>query len=148
MAGWGLGVSAALFGVVALLVQCQSVRRQLVVVFTPEYEVDNKSENADESHPDAMRPAYDGRDTDRPRIAVDLEPIFEGLVQPTDLQFVPGAPDLSIALQKQGQARWIDLELGTSASCRREATASRPMPSARPKALSSPSMNMVAKRGS
>ncbi|WP_373049535.1 PQQ-dependent sugar dehydrogenase [Vulgatibacter sp.] len=38
--------------------------------------------------------------------------VASGFSQPTDLQFVPGAPDLLLVLQKEGTAAWVDLVSG------------------------------------
>lgn len=55
---------------------------------------------------------YDGADGARPRIAIRLLPIAQGLTQPTDVQAVPGQPGLLVVLEKTGTARWIDVTAG------------------------------------
>lgn len=62
--------------------------------------------------PAALEPEYAGADAGRRQVAVKLVPVAEGLSQPTDLQPVPGQPDLMVVLQKKGQARWLEPDTG------------------------------------
>jgi glucose/arabinose dehydrogenase len=63
-----------------------------------------------EQEPDAkLKPAMDGLDAKREPLKVMLREVATGPSQITDLQFVPGEPDLLVALGKLGTAKWIDL---------------------------------------
>jgi len=85
------------------LLGCISLKRSLVSVMTPSY-------------PAAVLPeggfvaTFDKADADRPRIDVRLSAVATGLLEPTDLAFVPGEEAVLIALEKSGSARWIDLD--------------------------------------
>ncbi|MFN3199404.1 MAG: PQQ-dependent sugar dehydrogenase [Bradymonadia bacterium] len=62
-----------------------------------------------ESFSAGVTAAFDGADRQRQRLAVDLTPVGQ-FELPTDIQFAPNG--LMIVLQKQGGARWHDLETG------------------------------------
>lgn len=81
---------------------CLSIKRSIVGLMTPEY-------NPEATAAGGFVPVYDKLDEPRDRIAISLVPIATGLIQPTDVQFVPGQLNLLIALQKGGQAIWHDL---------------------------------------
>ena len=55
---------------------------------------------------------FDGPDTARPHLQVALEPVASGIAQPTDIQAVPGQPGLLAVLDKEGEARLLDLKAG------------------------------------
>jgi len=93
-------VGVAAFGVL----QCQGARRVAI-------EVADRGYAAPEGEP--RGPEYTGPDASRPHLAVRLEPVARGLSRITDVQFVPGDPELAVVLQKGGQATWIDLAKGT-----------------------------------
>ena len=82
---------------------CMTMKRTVVGVMTPNWQPDVTAEGG-------FVPVHDALDVDRPKIDVTLEPVATGLVQPTDIQFVPGHPSLMIVLEKVGRARWYDLE--------------------------------------
>ena len=58
-------------------------------------------------------PNFDGRDTARQRIAIELVPVVTGIDQPTDIQAVPGQPGLLALLSKGGQAYLAEPGAGT-----------------------------------
>ncbi len=60
----------------------------------------------------ALEPTFDGPDEGREKTAVRLEPVAGGYGTVTDIQFVPDSPGLMIVLQKEGEARWVDLNAG------------------------------------
>jgi glucose/arabinose dehydrogenase len=97
----GLGLALA----VGVGQGCLGLERAIVGVMTPEYVPALTAEGG-------FGPSFDGPDLERPRLGVRLVPVTTGLVQPTDLQFVPGDPALLIALEKRGTARWADLAAG------------------------------------
>ncbi len=103
-------VGVAALGVVALA--CQPVRQQLVVAFTPSYEPTGDVRAVAEQA--RLRPDYEGRDADRPKIAVTLLPVGRGFAEVTDLQFPPGAAALAVVLTKAGAAHWLHLPDGAS----------------------------------
>jgi glucose/arabinose dehydrogenase len=99
--GTAVGVSVVAVGLLALAASCQKVGSALVKVFSSEYEVRGQ---------DGALAAPDGKQES----AVRLEQVAGGFKQPTDLQFVPCDPRLVIVLQKEGAARWLDLDGGAS----------------------------------
>jgi glucose/arabinose dehydrogenase len=86
-------------GIVASVTWCQSARKSAINAFTPEY----KAEEG------ALEAVIDGNDVGRPRLPAKLTVLFEKLIQPTDLQFVPGDPQLLLVLEKAGPLKWVDL---------------------------------------
>ncbi len=63
--------------------------------------------------PDKLtNPTFDGLDLKRKHLDVVLSKVIAGVSNPTDIQFVPGKPDLVIVLEKAGKARWFDIEQG------------------------------------
>ncbi|MEE2904314.1 MAG: PQQ-dependent sugar dehydrogenase [Myxococcota bacterium] len=58
----------------------------------------------------AFRPVFDELDAKREKIDVKLTVAADGFIQITDLQFVPGQPDLLVVLEKSGKAKWVDLK--------------------------------------
>ena len=84
---------------------CLSVRHSIVNLMTPEYEPPGKPD-------DPFQPLFVGPDADRDKLEVALVPVAERVIQATDLQFVPGDPQLMIALEKAGRALWFDLSSG------------------------------------
>jgi len=58
-------------------------------------------------------PFIDGPDEGLEPISVALELVVEGLNQPTDIQFPPGATTEALVLEKEGRAVWVDLSAGT-----------------------------------
>lgn len=57
-----------------------------------------------------LKPVFDGKDTQRPRLTVRLTPVAEGFNEPTDLHFLPKGPQVLFVLEKEGSLRWISLE--------------------------------------
>lgn len=98
----GIGGGLVIIGLIALLgTSCiQSVRRGLVTAFTPEY--------TPEGDPSSIEPVK-GSDT----VSIDLEEVAQGYENPTDIQFVPGAPDLMVVLEQSGRASWRSLKGGS-----------------------------------
>lgn len=84
---------------VAGLTWCQATRKNAIKYFGPEYRASDG----------ALIAEHDGNDRSRPRIEVRLTVLHEGLIQPTDLQFVPGDPQLMLVLEKSGPLKWLDL---------------------------------------
>jgi glucose/arabinose dehydrogenase len=99
--GTVVGLSVVAMGLLALAASCQKVGSALVKVFSSEYEVRGQ---------DGALAAPVGKQ----ERAVRLEQVAGGFKQPTDLQFVPGDPGLVVVLQKEGAARWLDLEGGAT----------------------------------
>ena len=62
-----------------------------------------------------LAPVYETQVGDKEPIRVMLNPVLEGLEQPTDLQPIPGTPHQVVVLQKGGQALWADLKTGQTA---------------------------------
>ena len=60
-----------------------------------------------------LLPQYSGKDHSREKIGVILTPIIHGLRQPTNLQFVPGYPDVLAITQKAGVLHWANLKSGS-----------------------------------
>jgi glucose/arabinose dehydrogenase len=87
---------------------CTDLRYGLVSLFSPSYAPAAKRTG------DRPQPIFDGNDVSRPKIAIELSEIATELVQPTDIQFVPGDPRLMIVLEKSGRAKWIDLDKRTA----------------------------------
>lgn len=92
----------------AMLVAAQSVRlrRALIEQLDPNYSV--------QAAPPDLRAEFTGKDAARPRLDIALTAVASGLSQPTDIQFVPGDPQLMVVLEKKGAARWFDLATGQS----------------------------------
>ncbi len=63
--------------------------------------------------PSDLRPRFEGADAERRRIDVRLVVAAEGFDHPTDMQPVPGHPELVVVLEKKGVAWWLDLGAGT-----------------------------------
>lgn len=64
-----------------------------------------------------LEPTFDGADQRRPQQRVILEPVIQGVVQPTDLAFVPGRSDRVVVLSKGGTAWLASLDAsGTAAA--------------------------------
>ena len=90
---------------------CMSMKRTVVGVMTPNWQPEATEEGG-------FVAVHDELDTQRPKIDVTLQPVATGLVQPTDIQFVPGQDALMIVLEKVGRARWYDLAPGSqSGAC-------------------------------
>lgn len=56
-----------------------------------------------------LHPEFHGPDQQRRQVAVRLEPVAEGFIAPTDIQFAPGLPTVMFVAQKQGHCEWVDL---------------------------------------
>lgn len=84
---------------------CGGAKRLLVKWFSDDYKTDAVAPG--------MAAVFEGLDAKRERIDVRLEPVWSGLDQPTDVQFVPGR-DVAVALEKPGVARWKDFAAGTT----------------------------------
>ena len=94
---------AVAFVAFAALGACKSVRRELGEVYDSPYA----------PPPGTLEAAtFDGADADRPQVAMRLERVADGFAQPTDIQFVPGHPDVMVVLEKTGKALWVDLRTG------------------------------------
>jgi len=100
--GGGLGV-LTLAGV-GTCVGCTGLARMAIGVMTPHYKAPGD--------PSAMSPTFEGKDADRPRIAIGLVAVASGFTEPTDIQFPPGSKDLFVVLQKGGTAKWVKLPEG------------------------------------
>lgn len=94
-------------GVVAfagwVLVDPQPMRRLGVVLLSDDYVV---------REPPPMTAAGAVPHVDIP---VRLLAIAQGIAQPTDIQFPPGAGSVAVVLQKTGDARWLDVSTGKHA---------------------------------
>jgi len=65
------------------------------------------------AEPDTLQnPIFEKADLQRPHIGATLVSVVSGVAQPTDIQFVPGQPNLMVVLEKTGTARWFDLKNG------------------------------------
>lgn len=84
---------------------CGGAKRLLVKWFSDEYKT--------EAATGELAPVFEGLDAKRERVDVQLEPVWTGLDQPTDVQFVPGR-HTAVALEKPGVARWKDFAAGTT----------------------------------
>lgn len=84
---------------------CGRAKRLLVSWFSTEYKP--------EAGTAGMAAVFEGLDAVRAHIDVALAPVWRGLDQPTDLQFVPGR-DTAVALEKPGVARWKDFATGAT----------------------------------
>lgn len=84
---------------------CGGAKRLLVKWFSDDY----KTGAGDTD----LAAVFEGLDAERERIDVRLAPVWSGLDQPTDLQFVPGR-EAAVALSKPGVARWKDFAAGTT----------------------------------
>lgn len=89
---------------VLLFLLLEPIRRAAVVHLSDDYAVDG---------PLIAGATFDGVDRRRVALAVDLDERVDGLEQPTELVFVPGAPSLLVVLQRTGAARWVDLAAGS-----------------------------------
>src|SRR5262245_63805036 len=58
---------------------------------------------------EALVPEFEGADRQRLRIDIALTPVASKFIQITEMQFVPGDPELMIVFEKQGNAFWLDL---------------------------------------
>ena len=88
---------------VAALGACREFGRVAIRVLTPTYKPEGVPE----------RPAiYEGRDKERPRLAVRLVPVARDVVRVTDIQFVPGSPDAMVVVEKDGRLVQISLATG------------------------------------
>jgi len=87
-------------------VGCSETRRTLVATFSGSY-------NPEEGAP-LPPPVYDGKDSVRTRIPIQLTAVASGLARPTDIQFDPSRPELMIVLEQTGTIRWFDLNDGSS----------------------------------
>lgn len=96
-----LGVIAALAG--WILIDPEPMRRAAVVLLSDDYV---------QAAPPPMAPTGAAANAALP---VRLLAIAEGIAQPTDIQFPPGAGTLAIVLQKTGDARWLDVRTGKHA---------------------------------
>ena len=92
-----LGVALA----AGCLTGCDDIRRFLVAKLTPTYEAPAFQAEGGGAIPEAKAAL--------PVPAVGLVKVAEGFTEPTDVQFVPGAPLLAVVLQKSGTARVVDL---------------------------------------
>jgi glucose/arabinose dehydrogenase len=79
------------------------MRRMAVELSPPQVEVVDSP---------SLVPLFSGADLEREQVAVRLEPVLEGLVEPTDLQFAPGRTDTLLVAEKSGRIRRADLTLG------------------------------------
>ena len=79
---------------------CLSLKRAVVGIMTPDYE-GNDGE---------LVAVFDGNDEGRPQLPIKLQPVATGLIQPTDVQFVPGSSTVFVGLEKTGKAKWFDIE--------------------------------------
>lgn len=89
---------------VAAATGCSETRRTLVATFSGSY-------GAEQEAPPAP-PVFDGRDSTRRRIDVQLTPVARGLARPTDIQFDPSHPELMIVTEQTGSMKWFDLSSG------------------------------------
>jgi glucose/arabinose dehydrogenase len=94
-------VLVALIGVL-VAVSTDGIRRTAIVL----------SDKGYQAPPAPMSPVFDGADAAREPIAVSLVPVAEGFEQPLGLEFVPGAPNTAVVLEKNGDAVWVDLSSG------------------------------------
>jgi len=56
-----------------------------------------------------MKPHFRSSQKNWIHFSVHLEEIVDGLVEPTDIQFIPGSSTQMIVLEKRGRLRWLDL---------------------------------------
>jgi glucose/arabinose dehydrogenase len=91
---------------------CDSLRATIIENYPSDYEAVSAAGGAQAAQA-GLSPAFDGVDAARTKIAVRLVPVVGGLKEPTDLQFVPGAPDRLVALEKGGAARMLQLSTGS-----------------------------------
>lgn len=97
--------TAALLGVATVLVFTvfrRPVERLAIQALEPPYE----------APPGSLEPVFDGPDRGLTALGVSLEPVVEGLAQPTDVQFVPGEPAVAVVTQKAGVLAWVDVSNG------------------------------------
>lgn len=73
---------------------CQYLKAKLIKVFTPEYKTEDSTRK--------LKPIFNGKDTNRPKINIYLQEIFQSQ-KPTDIQFPPGTIDTMLVLEKQGK---------------------------------------------
>lgn len=82
----------------------EEIRRALVIALQPSYEP------AGPTAP--LAPRFDDVDRGRKRVEVDMQLVAQGISQPTDIQFPPGAPGYAVVLSKTGAAHFLRLENG------------------------------------
>ncbi len=85
-----------------------TVRRGLVIAFTPEYEA--------QGDPSALSSVFSDLDATREKIPIALTQIAAGYSAPTDIQFPPGSSTLMVVLEQAGRASWRSLDGAGAAS--------------------------------
>ncbi|PJZ68842.1 dehydrogenase [Leptospira perolatii] len=93
--------------VLTLFANCEDVRRILVAKLgdAGKYEAEGKESG--------LNPIYTLKDEKRKRIKIKLTTVGEGLIQPTDLLFVPES-ELFLVAEKTGDLKWSDPKNGSS----------------------------------
>ena len=97
------------------LAGCDALRAWVVEVYPMKYEPPGEAQVAklaSMSWPDGF-PKFSGSDEERDRVSVGLEPVLDGLKQPTDLVFFPDSVSSGLVLEKQGRLSRFDLDKGT-----------------------------------
>jgi glucose/arabinose dehydrogenase len=61
-----------------------------------------------------LQPEFEGKDANRSRIRIGLTPVLTGLVEPTDIRFLPGSSHQLIVTEKAGKVRFFDLKKKSS----------------------------------
>ena len=82
---------------------CREAGRAAILWLTPRYKPEGVPNRAS---------LYEGADAARPRIAVRLVPVADGIVRVTDIQFVPGSPDRMVVCEKDGGLVQVSLSSG------------------------------------
>lgn len=94
-------LATALTLTVCFTVGCDGCRQTAMKAWSKTY--------TPQGDPSKLRPTFDGLDASREHIPVQLHLVAEGFSEVTDLQFVPGQPDLLLVLQKGGTLSWVRL---------------------------------------
>ena len=100
--------------VTVLLTGCDTLRAWVVEVYPLKYEPAGEVQAAsiNSTWPPGF-PKFSGSDTEREQVAVQLQPVLEGLKEPTDIVFFPGSNTAGLLLEKRGRLGRFDLEKGT-----------------------------------
>jgi len=102
----------ALLAMLLCLTGCDTLRAWVIEVYPMKYEPPSETQgvrSASSAWPDGF-PQFSGSDADRVQVLVALEPVLEGLRQPTDLVFFPGSTSTGLISEKQGRLSRFDLE--------------------------------------
>jgi len=98
------------------LTGCDGIRAELVDVWPNDWDDSMATAHAGRPAARALSPRFDGNDTSRKMLPVQLSPVLKGLERPTDIQFPPGRSDVAVVLQKNGEATVVSISTSTELS--------------------------------